>query len=28
MPNRDGFVPAKPDYTWYRNSCPLGRCKP
>lgn len=28
MPNRDGFLPAKPDYNWYRTACPLGRCKP
>jgi cytochrome c len=26
MPNRDGFVPPEPDWTWYRQSCPLGKC--
>jgi cytochrome c5 len=28
MPNRDGFLPVKPDYNWYRTTCPLGRCTP
>ena len=28
MPNRDGFVPAKPDWTWYQRSCRFGRCNP
>ncbi len=28
MPNRDGFVPAKPDWNWYERSCRFGRCDP
>jgi S-disulfanyl-L-cysteine oxidoreductase SoxD len=28
MPNRDGFLPSKPDWQWYQSSCPLGRCEP
>jgi hypothetical protein len=28
MPNRDGFLPPKPDYDWYRASCRLGWCRP
>jgi len=28
MPNRDGFLPPKPDWQWYQSSCPLGRCQP
>lgn len=28
MPNRDGFVPPKPDWTWYERSCRFGRCNP
>lgn len=26
MPNRDGFVPQRPDWTWYERSCRFGRC--
>ena len=28
MPNRDGFVPARPDWTWYERSCRFGKCGP
>lgn len=28
MPNRDGFLPAKPDWTWYERMCRFGRCDP
>ena len=28
MPNRDGFVPPKPDWIWYERSCRFGRCDP
>lgn len=26
MPNRDGFVPQRPDWTWYERTCRFGRC--
>jgi cytochrome c len=28
MPNRDGFVPARPDWDWYERSCRFGKCGP
>lgn len=28
MPNRDGFLPALPDWQWYRRSCRGGNCRP
>jgi len=28
MPNRDGFFPKEPDWTWYQRECRLGRCRP
>ena len=28
MPNRDGFVPPRPDFGWYERSCRFGRCRP
>jgi cytochrome c len=28
MPNRDGFVPAHPDWRWYEQSCRYGKCVP
>jgi len=27
MPNRDGFVPARPDWSWYQRNCRLGLCR-
>ena len=26
MPNRDGFIPQRPDWIWYDRSCRFGRC--
>lgn len=28
MPNRDGFVPVRPDWKWYERSCRFGKCGP
>jgi cytochrome c len=28
MPNRDGFLPATPDWKWYQRSCRAGNCRP
>ena len=28
MPNRDGFVPAQPDWEWYLRYCRAGNCRP
>jgi hypothetical protein len=28
MPNRDGFVPSRPDWNWYERSCRFGKCRP
>ena len=28
MPNRDGFVPSRPDWRWYQQFCHLGNCRP
>lgn len=28
MPNRDGFLPAHPDWGWYERTCRFGKCRP